>query len=139
MNITSDDLIEIHEILVDWFAASEDPVAPPGVRDRDLLASAAARPWQTLAGADAYPTIFNKAAALFHSFVNNHPFHTGNKRVALISAQVLLAEDNYCSIIARTRRCSSSRDAQLPTNLRLIGQMNYPISRNGSKQTQDES
>src|SRR4051812_12931404 len=95
MTITHDDLIEIHEILVDWFAASEDPVAPPGVRDHDLLSSAAARPFQTLGKADAYPTIFNKAAALFHSLVNNHPFHNGNKRVALISAQVVLADENY--------------------------------------------
>jgi death on curing protein len=64
------------------------------VRDHDLLASAAARPFQTLGSADAYPTIFDKAAALFHSLVNNHAFHNGNKRVGLIAAQVLLAHEN---------------------------------------------
>jgi hypothetical protein len=30
MKINPDDLIEIHEILVDWFAASEDPVGCAG-------------------------------------------------------------------------------------------------------------
>jgi death-on-curing protein len=94
MNLTTGDLIEIHEILIDWFAASEDPVAPPGVRDFDLLASAAARPMQTIDSKDAYPTIFEKAAALFHSLINNHPFHNGNKRIALIAAQVVLADEN---------------------------------------------
>ncbi len=64
------------------------------MRDHDLLASAAARPFQTLGSADAYPTIFDKAAALFHSLVNNHAFHNGNKRVGLIAAQVLLAHEN---------------------------------------------
>ncbi|MSP83840.1 MAG: Fic family protein, partial [Alphaproteobacteria bacterium] len=95
MTITHDDLLEIHEILVDWFAASEDPVAPPGVRDHDLLFSSAGRPYQTVERVDAYPTIFNKDAALFHSLINNHPFHNGNKRSALISAQVILAQENY--------------------------------------------
>lgn len=95
MNITASDIIEIHEILTDWFAQSEDPVSPPGVRDENLLSSAAARPGQTVDSADAYPTVFEKAAALFHSLVNNHPFHNGNKRVALVSAQVFLAEENY--------------------------------------------
>lgn len=90
-----DDLKEIHEVLTDWFAASEDPVSPPGIRDDGLLASAAARPDQTINGADAYPTIFDKAAALFHSLVNNHAFHNGNKRTALVAAQVKLATENY--------------------------------------------
>ncbi len=93
--IEAADLIEIHEILTDWFAASEDPVSPPGVKNIELLQSAAARPYQTVGGKDAYPDLFTKAGALFHSIINNHAFHNGNKRVALTAAQVLLSQENY--------------------------------------------
>lgn len=94
MSLTVDDLIEIHEILVDWFEASDDPISPPGIKDMNLLESAVARPSQTIGSSDAYKTVFYKAAALFHSLVNNHAFHNGNKRIALVSAQALLAQDN---------------------------------------------
>lgn len=30
-----------------------------------------------------------------HSLINNHAFHNGNKRVALVAAQVYLAKENY--------------------------------------------
>jgi death-on-curing family protein len=46
-------------------------------------------------GKEAYPTTFNKTAALFHSLINNHPFHNGNKRVALVSAQVFLDQEGW--------------------------------------------
>ena len=95
MAISATELIEIHDILADWFAQSEDPISPIGVRDMGLLESAAARPFQSVGQAEAYPSIFQKSAALFHSIVNNHPFHNGNKRVALVSAQVLLDQDKY--------------------------------------------
>ena len=95
MTLSVEDVIEIHETLVDWFAGSEDPISPPGVRDRRLLESAVARPSQTVDGSDAYKDVFEKAGALFHSLVNNHPFHNGNKRVGLVSAQVLLAQSGY--------------------------------------------
>lgn len=92
MPLTADQVLEIHEALVDWFAQEEDPISPPGLRDRALLESAVARPFQTTGGRDSYKTQFDKAAALFHSLINNHAFHNGNKRVALVSAQVLLDE-----------------------------------------------
>ena len=50
------------------------------VRDHGLLASALARPATTVFGADAYPSIDRKAAALLESVVRNHPFIDGNKR-----------------------------------------------------------
>jgi len=34
-----------------------------------------ARPFQTFAGAELYPTVFEKAAALIESIVKNHPFY----------------------------------------------------------------
>jgi death on curing protein len=41
------------------------------VRDRGLLASAAARPRTTVSGQDAYPTLADNAAALMHSLARN--------------------------------------------------------------------
>jgi len=55
----------------------------PKVRDYGLLESAAARPQATAFGADAYPDIDAKAAALMHSLARNHPLVDGNKRLAL--------------------------------------------------------
>lgn len=95
MGLSAAGLVEIHDVIEDWFAQSEDPVSPPGVRDMKLLESAAARPFQSVGQADAYKNIFDRAAALFHSIINNHPFHNGNKRVALVAAQVLLDGEGY--------------------------------------------
>ncbi len=55
----------------------------PEVRDVGLLESALARPQATAFGADAYPSIHVKAAALLHSLARNHALVDGNKRLAL--------------------------------------------------------
>ena len=52
------------------------------VRDVGLLQSSLARPNTTLYGADAYPSLDLKAAALMHSIVTSHPLIDGNKRTA---------------------------------------------------------
>jgi death-on-curing protein len=38
---------------------------------------------------DAYSSIHEKAAAMLHSLVRNHPFYTANKRTAVTSLFVL--------------------------------------------------
>jgi death-on-curing protein len=53
------------------------------VRDIGLLESAAARPQATAFGADAYPDLDTKAAALLHSLAKNDALVDGNKRLAL--------------------------------------------------------
>jgi death on curing protein len=83
MTLAVHDIEAIHNILVEWFANTEDPVSPPGVRDRPLLESAAARPDHTVGQKPAYTDEFERAAALFHSLINNHPFHNGNKRACV--------------------------------------------------------
>lgn len=95
MSISADQIIEIHETLTDWFSEEDDPISPPGVRDLGLVQSAAGRPLQTTNGKDAYKSPFDKAAALFHSIVNNHAFHNGNKRTGLVSTQYLLHQFGY--------------------------------------------
>ncbi len=55
----------------------------PVVRDHGLLESALGRPQASAFGADAYPGIHEKAAALLHSLARNHALVDGNKRLAL--------------------------------------------------------
>lgn len=60
------------------------------VRDIDLLLAAEQRPQASAFGADAYPTLRDKAAALLHAIARNHPFADGNKRTATLSAVFML-------------------------------------------------
>ena len=63
---------------------------PPPIRDVGLLGSAVARPQTSVFGADAYPDVHSKAAALLQSIVNNHPLVDGNKRVGWLATAVFL-------------------------------------------------
>lgn len=65
------------------------------LRDRGLLESAVARPQASAFGADAYPDLVTKAAALLHSLVLNHPFVDGNKRTAVLTTLVFLDLNGY--------------------------------------------
>lgn len=62
----------------------------PLVRDHGLLEAAAFRPQATVFGSDAYPTIWDKAAAMMESLARNHPLVDGNKRLALAGIVVFL-------------------------------------------------
>ncbi len=70
-----------------------------GVRDRDALESALARPAATFGGEDLYRDIADKAAALMHSLVLNHPFVDGNKRAGAFAA-IVFAESNGHEFLA---------------------------------------
>ncbi len=79
--LTVEDLIELaRQLLGD----------PPPIRDAGLLASAAARPQATAFGEDAYADLWEKAAALLHSIVTNHPLVDGNKRLSWLATAVFL-------------------------------------------------
>lgn len=77
--------------LSDLLAAARFSVgSPPEVRDWGLLESAVARPRASVFGEDAYPTVWEKAAALLHSLVRNHALVDGNKRLGITAAALLL-------------------------------------------------
>ena len=78
------DLIYINQAVVD---ASGGTI---GVRDIGLIDSAVNRPQATFGEDDLYPSLFDKAAALFHSVIFNLAFLDGNKRTAIASAAQLL-------------------------------------------------
>lgn len=60
------------------------------VGDYGLLESALVRPQATVVGEDAYPTIHEKAAALFQSLAANLALLDGNKRLSLLALELFL-------------------------------------------------
>nr|WP_157242487.1 Fic family protein [Pseudarthrobacter sp. GA104] len=60
------------------------------IRDVGLLASALVRPATTVLGAEAYPELAVKAAALLESVARFHPLIDGNKRTAWTLMVLLL-------------------------------------------------
>lgn len=80
-------ILAIHERLI----AEHGGAA--GLRDARLLESALASPPNHLAYAGA--DIFLLAAAYASALTRNHPFHDGNKRVALTAAGVFLEMNGY--------------------------------------------
>jgi len=91
--LKAQDVINVHEELVDIFKDSDDPIEPAGVKSYHLLESACYRPKTALGEIEKYKTLEDKSAALFHSLVKNHAFHNGNKRTALGSLIVILSRN----------------------------------------------
>ena len=82
-------VLRMHSRQIERFGGS------PGLRDEGALDAALARPQATFGGEDLYPTLAEKAAALFHSLVSNHPFVDGNKRTAAMCAELFLLVNGF--------------------------------------------
>jgi death-on-curing protein len=67
------------------------------VRDAGLAQSAIARSQTFAFGVEAYPTLEEKAAALLHSIICNHPFVDGNKRTAWAAMEIMLVANGHIS------------------------------------------
>lgn len=87
--LTLEQVIIIHEDQVMRYGGSS------GLRDISLLESAVFRPQSSFGGEDLYPTIFDKASALIHSLILNHPFVDANKRTGTASMLVFLELNGY--------------------------------------------
>ncbi|WP_339835193.1 type II toxin-antitoxin system death-on-curing family toxin [Paenibacillus sp. FSL R7-0272] len=61
-----------------------------GVKDSNLLESAVLGPQSSAFGDEAYPIVYEKAAAIFQSLGQNHPFHNANKRTAFTALVIFL-------------------------------------------------
>ena len=77
-------MISAHEELLKKYGGAS------GIRDRGLLESAVHRPQSVVFGKEAYPSLFDKAAAICHSLLFNHPFVDGNKRSAFAACHLTL-------------------------------------------------
>ncbi len=89
--LTTNQVIAINAIQIRLYSPHE----PLGVKEPNLLDSAINRPKQSVYGRDAYPSIYEKAAALFESIAKKHAFHNANKRTALASLIVFLKLNEY--------------------------------------------
>jgi death on curing protein len=67
----------------------------PGVRDLPALASALAQGDASFGGVEIYPTVQDKAAAIAHALIANHPFVDGNKRVGHAALEILLRLNGF--------------------------------------------
>ncbi len=109
--LSVDQVLSLHKELVADFGGST------GLRDRGALEAAVARPRATFGGEDLYVDLADKAAALMHSLVLNHPFVDGNKRIAahsaelfcLLNGETLLARDE--EVIAVTLKAAEGKIA----------------------------
>lgn len=83
---------KIHdEIVLIRFPGSQ----PVGTgRDRRKIESAAYRPFQTAFQQDIFPSLNEKAAALFHGIIADHVFENGCKRAGVIAADLFLTANH---------------------------------------------
>jgi len=91
---------ELNEERLEQMLAGVGRAQRSRMADRNLLASALGRPFQTAFGEDLYPTIPDKAAALFHSLISNHPFPDGNKRTAILVTEQFFVANGYWPLLS---------------------------------------
>ena len=84
INILLDDVLEFHRELTDKYTMES------GIHDMNMLLSAINTPFQSFAGQDLYPTVFDKASRLCFGLAKNHPFNDGNKRTAVHTMLIYL-------------------------------------------------
>jgi len=77
-------IIKLHFELVKEFGGID------GIRDKGLVESSISNVYQSYFGVEKYPTIEEKAARLCYSFIKNHAFLDGNKRIGIYVMMVLL-------------------------------------------------
>lgn len=63
--INANTIIYIHDYLTNYFKDLEDPIQPPGIKNRGGIESAASRPDLN----PEYDSHYLKGAALFHSII----------------------------------------------------------------------
>lgn len=94
--LSTEDVLRLHETLVEDFARSGDPISPPGVKSMALLESAISRQHVGHGHILKYPDPLSNAATLVYGICCDHPFHNGNKRTALVAMLVHLDKNHLC-------------------------------------------
>lgn len=82
--ISVDEILLIHARVIDATGGVH------GVINAAALQSAVERPFTSFAGQALFESLDQKVSALIHSIVAFHPFADGNKRTALVAADVVL-------------------------------------------------
>ena len=130
----------LHDEGIAAFWPGIEPVGRLDCINLNLLESSAKQPFQSAFGEDAYPTIFDKAACLFHSIIANHCFHNGNKRTGVLALDQFLYANGFVlalsnvemyKLAVRTasyRARGTSPEDMLRTISKLIEENSVPFS-----------
>lgn len=103
VRLTGQFVERVHDELIGFYFPNVEPVSARDHRDLAALEGALAAPFATAFGAEAFPTVQDKAARLFYGIAANHPFPNGNKRTALVAVDALCyANSFYLDMSSRT-------------------------------------
>lgn len=86
--LTLDDILAIRDQIA---AAYNDQFE---IMSLNGLMSALAAPRRSAFGAEAFPTLAEKAGALVYGLIQNHPFWDGNKRIATRALRLFIARND---------------------------------------------
>lgn len=89
--ISEDEVVAIHTRVIEETGGKE------GVLHPDIISNIVDAPFATFGGEELYPTLWHKVAQLIRE-INSHGFTDGNKRTALVAADVILRRNGYCII-----------------------------------------
>jgi len=87
--LSADQVLAIHRRMIEEFGGD------PTVRDYGLLESAVAMPAAGMGGRFLHKGVAMMAAAYLFHLCRNHPFVDGNKRTALVSAEIFLMANGW--------------------------------------------
>lgn len=113
--VTETDAVRINSYVITKYSPAEQK----GIKEYNQLDSALNRPKQSAFGEDAYPTLYNKCAAFYHSMIKNHPFHNANKRTALWTLIYMLRINGY-KLVASEREAEEMTLLIAKTDDKLI-------------------
>ncbi|MDA2914322.1 type II toxin-antitoxin system death-on-curing family toxin [Acidobacteriia bacterium AH_259_A11_L15] len=129
----------LHDVVASQLWPGDEPITGQEHRDERLLGSAVARPFQTAFGQDIHRSVSEKAAALFHSLIANHPFLNGNKRTAVLALEhFLLVNGSFLALSNREmytlaketatyRQRGMSQEAVLRNIVRTLEEATIPL------------
>lgn len=88
-------LLTFDEVLLLYYRIMRDTGGAAGVLNENAVKSALAQARQTFDGIDLYPTLAEKAAAIGHALIANHPFMDGNKRIGQAVMEGVLLRNGF--------------------------------------------
>ncbi|PIZ62897.1 type II toxin-antitoxin system death-on-curing family toxin [Candidatus Saccharibacteria bacterium CG_4_10_14_0_2_um_filter_52_9] len=87
--VSLSEIVVIHDRIIAEIGGST------GIREPGLLVAIAEKPLAGFGGQELYPSLFDKAAALFEALCNYHVFVDGNKRTAITALEYFLHQNGY--------------------------------------------
>ena len=133
--LTVEEVNSIHARLCDDFAKTSDPIDPPGCRSMALLESAVSRQHSGYGDLLKYHEPVLNAASLLYGICNDHPFHNGNKRTALVAALAHLDRNRLVLRAAQRdvlRLMINVADHSIVQRPLRIGRETTPVPRRGT-------